>query len=75
MPPRPLAVGPASAREILMTGSTFTGEEAKGALDELERREVAELDFTEDGVLFYTFHEAKYFKGEQANTPKRLTDG
>ena len=53
----------------------LTGDEAKGALDELERREVAELDFTEDGVLFYTFHEAKYFKGEQPNAPKRLSDG
>ena len=53
----------------------LTGDEAKRALDELERREVAELDFTEDGVLFYTFHDAKYFKGEQADTPKRLTDG
>lgn len=51
----------------------LSGDEAKRALDELERREVAELDFTEDGVLFYTFHDAKYFKG--ASTPKELTDG
>ena len=53
----------------------LSGDEAKRSLDELERKEIAELDFTEEGVLYYTFHDAKYFKGEQANAPKRLTDG
>lgn len=51
----------------------LTGEEAKAALDDLERREVADLDFTEDGVLFYTFHDAKYLKGTAK--PKELPDG
>ncbi len=51
----------------------LSGEEAKRALDELERREVAELDFTEDGVLYYTFHDAKYFKGDAKR--RELSDG
>ena len=51
------------------------GEEVKSALDELVRREVADLDFNEEGVLFYTFHEAKYFKGDQAVKPGELTGG
>ena len=50
------------------------GEEAKIALDELVRREVAELDFTEEGVLFYTFHEARHFEGKGALSPKKLRD-
>lgn len=57
------------------TALALSGEEAKCALDELERREVAELDFTEDGVLFYTFHEAKYFQGGASHANKKLTDG
>ncbi len=53
----------------------LTGDEAKRALDELERKEVADLDFTDDGVLFYTFHDAKFFKGAQPIKPDALTDG
>jgi hypothetical protein len=34
---------------------------------------VAELEFTDDGVLFYTFHDARYFEGKRG--PKGLLDG
>lgn len=51
------------------------GEEVKGSLDELVRRQVADLDFNEEGVLFYTFHDAKYFKGDQSNKPRELSGG
>ena len=51
----------------------LTGEEAKSSLDELVRRQAAELDFNDDGVLFYTFHDARYFDGQQPS--KGLLDG
>lgn len=35
--------------------------EAKSALDSLVAREVADLDVTDDGVLVYSFHDARYF--------------
>ena len=35
--------------------------EAKSSLDSLVAREVAELDVTDDGVLVYSFHDARYF--------------
>jgi len=37
--------------------------EAKSSLDSLVAREVADLDVTDDGVLVYSFHDAKYFDG------------
>ncbi len=40
------------------------GEEAKSSLDELVAREVADLEVTDDGVLVYTFHEARYVEGK-----------
>ena len=46
--------------------------EARASLDGLVERQVAELDFTEDGVLVYTFHDARYFKGK--NAPGGLLD-
>jgi hypothetical protein len=38
--------------------------EAKASLDGLVEREVADLEFTDDGVLVYTFHDARYFEGK-----------
>ncbi|MEO5818857.1 MAG: hypothetical protein ABIT20_26550 [Gemmatimonadaceae bacterium] len=35
--------------------------EAKSSLDSLVMREVADLDVTDDGVLVYSFHDARYF--------------
>ena len=55
------------------TALALTGDEAKRTLDDLVQRDVADLDFNEEGVLFYTFHDAKYFKGE--SKPKELADG
>jgi hypothetical protein len=40
-----------------------SNEEARCALDSLVAREVADLDVTDDGVLVYSFHEARYFDG------------
>jgi hypothetical protein len=40
-----------------------TSEEAKRSLDSLVAREVADLDVTDDGVLVYSFHDARYFDG------------
>ena len=40
------------------------GEEAKDSLDALVAREVADLEITDDGVLVYTFHEARYVEGK-----------
>lgn len=37
--------------------------EAKASLEALVAREVADLDVSDEGVLLYTFHEAKYFDG------------
>ncbi|MES2178063.1 MAG: hypothetical protein V4550_09380 [Gemmatimonadota bacterium] len=38
--------------------------EAKASLEGLIARQVADLEVTDDGVLVYTFHEARYFKGK-----------
>ncbi|MDB4889879.1 MAG: hypothetical protein JWL61_1734 [Gemmatimonadetes bacterium] len=37
--------------------------EARSSLDSLVTREVADLDVTDEGVLVYSFHEARYFDG------------
>ena len=47
--------------------------EAKSSLDGLVEREVADLEFTDDGVLVYTFHDARYFEGK--GDAKGLLDG
>ena len=46
----------------------LSGEEAKGALDSLVTREVADLEVTDDGVLVYTFHDARYLDGQSGTT-------
>ncbi len=38
-------------------------DEARRSLDALVTREVADLDVTDEGVLVYSFHEARYFNG------------
>ena len=38
--------------------------EAKLSLEGLVAREVADLEVTDDGILVYTFHEARYFEGK-----------
>lgn len=45
--------------------------EAKASLDKLVEREVADLEVTDDGVLVYTFHDARYFE----NKNQGLIDG
>jgi hypothetical protein len=42
----------------------LTTEDAKQALDEMVRREVAELEISEEGLLVYTFHDARYVDGK-----------
>lgn len=49
------------------------GDEAKNALDLLVTREVADLEVTDDGVLVYTFHDARYLDGTSG--AKGLLDG
>jgi outer membrane murein-binding lipoprotein Lpp len=49
--------------------------QAQERLDALVRREVADIDFTEDGVVYYTFHDARHLKGSPAGEPRRLRDG
>ncbi|CAN5444801.1 hypothetical protein BH09GEM1_BH09GEM1_07680 [soil metagenome] len=39
-------------------------DESKAALDDLVQRQVADLEVSDEGVLIYTFHEARYFKGD-----------
>jgi hypothetical protein len=45
--------------------------DAKAALDDLVQRQLAELEVSDEGVLIYTFHEARYFKGD-VNSRARL---
>jgi hypothetical protein len=47
--------------------------EAKSALDSLVTREVADLDVTDDGVLVYKFHDARYVDGKSG--ARGLLDG
>ena len=42
----------------------LNGDEAKASLDEMVRREAAELEISEEGVLVYTFHDARYVEGK-----------
>ncbi|MBA3670664.1 MAG: hypothetical protein H0W68_01400 [Gemmatimonadaceae bacterium] len=49
------------------TQLALTQDEAKLALDALVARETAELDVTDDGVLVYTFHDARYVGGKDGS--------
>lgn len=42
------------------------GAEAKSALDDLVNRQVADLEVSDEGVLIYTFHDARYFDGDRS---------
>ncbi len=42
----------------------LAADESKAALDDLVQRQVADLEVSDEGVLIYTFHEARYFKGD-----------
>jgi hypothetical protein len=43
-------------------------------LDALVRREAADIDFTEDGVIYYTIHATGPLKVSPKDEPRRLTD-
>lgn len=43
-------------------------------LDALVLREAAEIDFTEDGVIYYTLHGTRQLKSAPADQPPRLGD-
>jgi hypothetical protein len=38
--------------------------EARSSLDSLVAREVADLDVTDEGILVYSFHDARYYDGD-----------
>ena len=42
------------------------GADAKSALDDLVNRQVADLEVSDEGVLIYIFHDARYFDGDRA---------
>ena len=62
--------GRLTAVEVATTLGLGAGD-AKAALDDLVQRQVADLEVTDEGVLVYTFHEARYFKGD-ASSQARL---
>lgn len=43
-------------------------------LDAMVRREAADIDFTEDGVIYYTIHVGQ-LPATPSDAPRRLTDG
>ena len=49
----------------------LAADESKAALDDLVQRQVADLEVSDEGVLIYTFHEARYFKGDSASQARR----
>ena len=49
------------------------GADAKSALDDLVNRQVADLEVSDEGVLIYIFHDARYFDGDRAE--KRRLNG
>jgi hypothetical protein len=55
------------------TALALSPESAKDTLDRLVEREVADLDITDDGVLVYTFHDAKHIDGK--HSARGLLDG
>lgn len=42
--------------------------ECKAALDDMVTSQVADLEVSDEGVLIYTFHEARYFDGDKGAT-------
>jgi hypothetical protein len=62
--------GRLTAVEIATSLGLDAGD-AKAALDDLVQRQVADLEVSDEGVLIYTFHEARYFKGD-AKSQARL---
>ena len=50
----------------------LSGEDAKASLDEMVRREAADLEVTDDGVLVYTFQNVGYIEGTR--NPQGLLD-
>lgn len=42
--------------------------ECKTALDDMVTSQVADLEVSDEGVLIYTFHEARYFDGDKGAT-------
>jgi hypothetical protein len=49
------------------TALALPAETAKATLDRLVEREVADLEITDDGVLVYYFHDAKYIGGKHGS--------
>lgn len=75
----------------LMSTLGLAEVDVNASLDRMMKREVADMEVSEDGVLIYTFHEAKYMKGDggakfvkgssdatyvqEGSSAKRLRDG
>lgn len=57
----------------VMTELAVPAETAKGALNELERKEIAEIEITESGVLVYSFHDIRH--QAEKHGARRLLDG
>ena len=50
------------------TALGLNGTEVKTALDDMVNSQVADLEVSDEGVLIYTFHEARYFDGDAGET-------
>ena len=62
--------GRLTAVEVASALALGSGD-AKAALDDMVNRQVADLEVSDEGVLIYTFHEARYFDGDR-NAPRKL---
>jgi hypothetical protein len=57
----------------ITSGLGLTDADVKHSLEQMVRREKADLDVTEDGVIVYTFHDAKHLDGTRDS--KRFLNG
>jgi hypothetical protein len=57
--------GRLTALEVATTFA-LSPETAKANLDSLVSREIADLEITDDGVIVYTFHDAKNIEGKHS---------
>ena len=62
--------GRLTAVEVASALALGSGD-AKAALDDMVNRQVADLEVSDEGVLIYTFHEARYFDGDRS-APRQL---
>lgn len=59
----------------VVTALALPAAQVQERLDAMVRREAADIDFTEDGVIYYTLHGARRLGSGDTDDARRLGDG